>query len=492
MAGAMLVLAAMCAARSVNGDETAARDALRAAFVASESKDNAAAYNSVLEAIKDPGFVSLEPGKQHAAVRVAYVSAYNLKNFAEAHRFAMRATELPQPSRDDWQYRLSSATELKDYRDEAISITGMISLVGLDRGGLSADVVGRAYRDTRSAELGDVRRQMLLALYERRWQPADGSSVSYMWRTLSLQLLEDNDAAKALQVVRLVDEPVDVIAMRADVRYKSLLKAPYFESDAHDSARKRINALRSNWAERPRSLAALLLLTHALLTMREDAEVLALTTAADRRIEDSHAGPPVFDDVDRNHRWIVDVKARALSDLGRFEDAEAEFRRAASLPHQDDAVSQAINLAIYLCELDRPQEALEVLPKMEDASDYGKTQIAFVRVAAAQVLADTVTVQEYLQYLRAHQDVSASTLQKALLIAGEGGEAEALLLSRLADPDKRTDALVDLQSYTARKLPPRGAAWRAKSEALKVTASIRREVAQVGAVGRYTWRYEPW
>ncbi len=492
MAVGVFVLVMACVARSANGNEATARQALKGAFGASEAKDGATAYKAVLEAINDSGFSSLEPAKQHAALRLAFESAFEAKDFAEAHRFATRATELPQQSREDWQYRLNTATRLKDYRDEALSVTGLLRVDSEASGALSAEVVRQAYRDTRSPEFGEVRRQMLLELHERGWEPADGSSASNMWRTLSLQLVENNDLAKAMQVVRYVDEPIDVIAMRADLRYKRLLKAPYFESNPHHAARTRIDVLRRNLAKRPRSLAALLLLTYALMNSREDAEALSLTMAADRKILDSPTGSPPFDDIERNHHWLLDAKARALNDMGRFEDAEAEFRRAADLPHQDGAISQLINLALYLCELDRPREAVDMLPKMEDASDYGKTQIAFAKLAAATEQAQPAAVHDQLQYLREHQDVSASTFQKALLIAGEYDEAEAFLLSRLADPEKRTDALVDLQTYAERKLPPRGQAWRAEYEKLKAMAGIRQAAAQVGALDRYTWRYEPW
>jgi hypothetical protein len=105
-----------------------------------------------------------------------------------------------------------------------------------------------------------------------------------MWLTLSLLLLESNDVAKAAQVVSLVDDPSDVIAMHADRRYKQLLNAPYFESNAHDAARTRIKVLRHHLEENPRSLAALLLVTQSLLNSREDQEALDITTQADRKI----------------------------------------------------------------------------------------------------------------------------------------------------------------------------------------------------------------
>jgi tetratricopeptide (TPR) repeat protein len=484
------ILSLIGLATSASGSEATARQMLKTAFVAAAAKDNATAYNAVLEAINDPGFPTLEPATQHAALELAYVSAFGAKEFAQAHQFASRASALPQQSIEDWQYRLSASARINNYRDEAICITSMLALRGVESAGLTTEAVRRAYRDTRSPEFSEARRQMLVALYDRRWRPTDGASASDMWRSLSLLLLESNDAAKAAQVVSLIDEPTDVIAMRADLRYKPLLKSPYFESDPHQAARARIRVLRAHLAGHPRSLAALMLLTHALLTSREDDEALSLTTEADLKIVNSQAGSPPFDDIEQNHRWILNAKAGALRNLGRFEDALVELRRAVDLPHKDDTVSQPINLALLLCELDRPLEAIEALPKMEDASDYGNALLAFVELTAAVERGEPDAVRVHLQYLRDHQGVSPSTFQKALLIAGEFSEAEAVLLSRLSDPEKRTDALVELQTYSERKLPPRARAWHAEYEKLKTATSIRQAATRVGTLGRYTWRYE--
>ena len=64
--------------------------------------------------------------------------------------------------------------------------------------------------------------------------------------------------------------------------------------------------------------------------------------------------------------------------MGKFELAVTELRRAFEVPHPDDSVSHAINLAIMLCELGRCDEAVGLLPKMEEAREYGKMQIARV------------------------------------------------------------------------------------------------------------------
>jgi hypothetical protein len=224
------------------GDQATARAEVKKAIAAADAKDQIAAYNAIQNAVADSGFAALDTRTQHAALELAYLSAYKAKDFDQAHKFSSQATTLPEQVAQDWSYRLYSAAQINDGGAEALSISRMVKLWGANAAGTES--IRRAFRDTRSAQLSAARKEMLLALYDVRWRPADATSASRMWLTLSLSLLESNDVAKAAQVVSLVDDPTDVIAMHADRRYKQLLNAPYFESNAHDAARTRIKVLR--------------------------------------------------------------------------------------------------------------------------------------------------------------------------------------------------------------------------------------------------------
>jgi beta-barrel assembly-enhancing protease len=470
------------------GDQAAVRAEVKEAIAAADANHQGAAYTTIQKAVADSSFATLETSTQHAALELAYLSAYKAKDFDAAHGFSYQATMLPEQAAQDWSYRVYSAAQINNGADEAVSIARMVKIWGANSVG--TDSIRRAFRDTRSAQLSAARKEMLLALYDARWRPADASSASRLWLTLSLSLLEGNDAAKASQVAPLIDDPTDVIAMHADRRYKQLLNAPYFESNAHDAARTRISALRRHLEVNPRSLVALVLLAQSLLNSREDQEVLELTTQADRKIAETPATVVPFDDIEKNHPWILNEKATALSHLGRFEDAARELRRAYELPHRNDSVSHAINLASILCELDRADEALSLLPKMGDAGDYGKLQIALVELTVATEKRDSASQQQHLDYLREHAQISPQTYQRALLIAGEFGGAEAFMLTRLADPEMRTDALLELQVYAPKKYPPKAQAWQAEQEKLKTAPSIQKAAAAVGSIGHYTWRYD--
>jgi hypothetical protein len=240
---ALVFLGALGALSSSYADEAAAREKVKEAFAAA-GKEPQETYEAARQAVTDPSFGTLEAGTQHAALVLAYTAAYKTKDFDRAHEFASRASSLPEQNEHDWSYRLYSAAQQSEGRDEAFCISSLVRLWGPNAEGLTSDSIRRAFRDTEPSELADARKEMLLALYDARWRPKDESSASRLWMSLSLILLESNEVAKAMQAVALVDDPIDLIGMHADSRYKSLLKAPYFVSDPHTAARLKIKILR--------------------------------------------------------------------------------------------------------------------------------------------------------------------------------------------------------------------------------------------------------
>src|SRR5262249_20410255 len=158
--------------------------------------------------------------------------------------------------------------------------------------GLTDELVNQAFRDTRTAEFADARREMLRTLYEHAWRPADGATASHFWLALSLLLLENHEADRAAQVMTLADDPTDVILVHADQSFKPLLKAAYFETDPRQAERSRVSALRAYVRQHPRSLHPLNILLQELLDSKEDEEVLKMAAGAEDRIRSAAKGAP--------------------------------------------------------------------------------------------------------------------------------------------------------------------------------------------------------
>jgi tetratricopeptide (TPR) repeat protein len=226
-----------------------------------------------------------------------------------------------------------------------------------------------------------------------------------------------------------------------------------------------------------------------MLELRMDAEVVALANNVGRRVSMADGGPSPYDDMTTEYSWIFDLQATALRHLGRYDEALDQLHRAVNWGTKDKA-SHAINLASFLCELDRPEEAIAALPAGDTVNAYGKMQIESVRLAAAVQLGRDAEVSAALGYLREHAKDAPATYQHALLKAGDNEGAEHWLLARLDDEYMRSEALLELQGFSEPRYPPGSAEWHARSAELNSRPSVRAAVLKIGEIGRYAWRYD--
>jgi tetratricopeptide (TPR) repeat protein len=399
---------------------------------------------------------------------------------------------MPQQTLDDWRNRLRAAVDLQDLRDEAQCVTAIFRGWGADISVLPAETIFSVASNTNLPELSAVRMEMLETLYQRRWHPADGRTASDLWRELSRLLLEAKEPDRAAQVAVLIDDPDEIIAMRADARFQAVLKLEFVQSNAQRAAQSRIKALQEEVRQHPQSLRAVEYLMIAMARIRMDADVLRLASDVERRIRENGTGSAAYEDFTGRYRWILDVRARALRHMGRYDEAVAALRQAAQLPDQASTVDQSINLASLLCDLDRPEEALAALPSAAKVNAYGRMQVETVRLSAAIERGATEDEAQALTYLREHRSDSPRTLQRALLRAGALDEAEQWLLQRLNDPSRRTSALVEMQHYFEPPRPPRAVQWHSLAAALGERATIRAAVSKVGRIDSYPWRYDPY
>jgi tetratricopeptide (TPR) repeat protein len=463
---------------------------LRTALQAFNRGDMAAAETAVLAALNDPSFAAADETSRHLTLALATQVMLQTKNPVKAQQYAIQATQMPQQTVDDWRNRLRAAFGLQDLRDEAQCVTAIVRGWGADTSVLPTETIFSVAGNTDLPELSDVRLEMLETLYQRRWHPADGGTASGLWRELSLLLLEAKEPDRAAQVAVLIDGPDDIIAMRADARFQAMLKLQYVQSNAQRAAQGRIKALQEEVRQHPQSLRAVVYLMNAMVKFRMDAEVLALAADVERRIQENGAGSAAYEDFARSYGWILDARARALSHMGRYDEAVAALRQATQLPDPESSVGPSINLAGLLCELDQPEEALAALPSATKVSAYGRMQVESVRLSAAIERGSTEDEAQALTYLREHRADSPRTLQLALLRAGALDEAEQWLLQRLNDPTRRTAALFEMQHYFEPPRPPRAAQWHGLSAALTERATVRAAVSKVGRIDSYTWRYD--
>jgi hypothetical protein len=463
---------------------------LHAAIEACDRNDLKNAKDDIEAVVDDPAFGALDDSTRHFAFELAVHIFRNLNEPVKAQRFAVLATEGPEQNLDDWKSRLSIDLQLKLVRDEAECVTTLERRWGGMAGIIADDTIFRVFAETAHTDLEDVRLPLLEALYERRWHPTDGTTASALWRELTRLLLESHESGRAQEVAILVDEPDDIIGMRADRRFDPIMHSDFVRSSPERAAQDRLKTLQAQAQRTPRSLAPLERLLNIMVTDRMDDEVVKRTDELERRVQKAGVGTAVFDDFNKNYEWILRARSNALRHLGRFDEALVSLHRAAALPAAADMVSQPINLGYLLITLGRPGEVLALLPDSNRLSPYGTMAATWLRLAVATAEHRDGDAAIALSYLREHRADAPAIFQSGLLVAGQFDDAERWLIERLNDPNLRRAALLEVQHYAMPKLTPWELQHRQLLDSLHQRAEVQAAIEKVGYIGSYHWRYE--
>lgn len=379
-----------------------------------------------------------------------------------------------------WSDRLSAAAKRHDAFDQVLCITTLGRRWNWSLKTLPARTIEQAALESELARVGPSRIEMLQMLYEVRWLRADGSEPSRWWRQLSLNLLENSRAEESFAVAAHITDPYVLIALQADDRYRRIAKSSFVEGDIPRAARNELKRRQDAASARAGDLSRVVQVGRALLALHRHDDVLRLTAP----LLESPPSTLHYDDLSRQWPWILDIRARAFAASGHYEEALALLRRAAE-ESKADRVSHALNLANFLTVLNQPQAALTAMPPLEEASSYGRAVAASVRVKAAAELGDPAALQAALDDLLANTQQYPAVRQRALIVAGKEDEAAATLLARLADPDERTDALVELQHYLDDPAPARTTEWRAREQAVRDRPEVRQAIDRYGRIRSY-------
>jgi tetratricopeptide (TPR) repeat protein len=446
----------------------------RQALLADNYADAAKAVDDVLQM---PEFGPLASAAQFQVFLIGAYASSGQEDYLGAHEFMTLATALPEAKAEHWFMRAEYASWIDAWPDALIAATTLAKRWPEALKSGNALLVSRiAYRSKDP--------EFLNALFAARFTLEWGSEPDGLWRELISNALERNNLRRAREISKRLQNPSTLLHVRVDRRFDALVKAEPRIFDLPAAVERERRRLSKAVAANPRSLSVRVQYGYALLAAGRFTDVLILADEVISRTIDAPAGSPPYDDIPDQLNWIYNHKADSLRALGRWEEALAVMEAARKKSEEgDDNVSQAINLGWHYVDYGRPQDALTALDGIDWArslSPYGRMQLQHVRYRAYLQLGDTQEAGNVFAYLREHREDAEDTWQLAMIDALDFDGAAALLISRLRDPQRRSDALGEVQEYQPLPRLPRQADERARWEKLISRADVTAAINEVG------------
>lgn len=323
--------------------------------------------------------------------------------------------------------------------------------------------------------------ELLDSLFDAKWLN-HGEQPAWMWLDLARLFLEQGDTVSATSVAARIDSPSTLVALRADKRFDKLSRNDPAAFDLKKAIAAYIAGAEERVRANPKRLEPLMQLQYAFRETPQPERALRIADEVIARTGDGK-DKTIYEDFDEYYTWILDNRAAALWQLGRWDEALTQERRAARRPEGGQLnVSQALNLAGYYARLGRVDDALDAMSDLGELSPYGVMQREAIAAIGAMQRDNQAEVDAHLEYMRAHRTDALSTYQYALLDANRLDAARDLLVERLRNLAWRADALADIQVYADMPLPPLVRTREARMRAVIARPAIQTEVAKVGRI----------
>lgn len=479
------------AAVSVPTDLASERALLDRVLAAAHASDLQTVDQGARILLAAPPYAGLNAQEQHAILLLAGAARLDMGDPKGALLLLRRLTATFLPLKGDWHLRLTAAYRAGDYDDAVLCLETIARRWPVSLEEVKDGAVFRLTREAADIPGGADRRFRLLeALYGANWKPSDVLlSADRQWRELALQMLDRGQINRAGAVAETVSGPYAMIEMRVDRRFDPLIDREADRYGPEAAAARRLETLEQATMDAPGRLQGYNAVAGVLIESRRTTEALKLLDEVLARATAPNGGRPVFADAAEELAWTMDYRARALAQLGRYDEAVAQLRAAAERPEYGGPnISQSLSLAALLLALDRAQEADAVAAGLlaRDLSPYGRMQAEAVRGCARAHAGDREGSAQSLAWLKAHQADAPQALQETLICAGDLAAAARLYVDRLGDPEQRTAALSELQDYAAppvmtplqREIARRRLLLRARPE-------VRAAIARVGRIEHY-------
>lgn len=390
-----------------------------------------------------------------------------------------RATAEPEAPALTWAYRFMSELAHDNYA-EAVTALETASQRSADGTlpPIDDEYIFFAVRHVRDD--AQQYRRVLAALDTMKWQPSSPFESADAYRLdYAAMLLDEGDIAKARQLASDIQSARAVIKLRLDKRFDPITSQSPTQFDP-------VAAAKSDLAVHQSALRNMGPDADGFIAVAGDLRLLGRSEEAAQLLEAPlrTPGPIKASTGEDKRQWVMNDRAQALFESGRFDEAVALMRDAAKLSERNTPnVSQTINLSGLLNATGRHEEALATLKAFDegrDASPYGLMWVATERACARLLSGKAALAQADLEFTRLHAKDNAMARAKVLLCAGDVNGAAAHYVERLKDPTGRSEALLELSRFKDGRRPPVHEILAQRLEAVRSRPEVISAVASAG------------
>jgi len=247
---------------------------------------------------------------------------------------------------------------------------------------------------------------------------------------------------------------------------------------------RRIARYQASVAINPRSLAARNDLSRALRAAGRPREALATVESA------LAAGELLFEDWREQYPWVLTMRGYALLDVDEDAEGLKALAQADKVSRSgSDTASFVINLALSQAQLGQPEAALTTINRVSNTSNFGALLAANARHQAWVQLAEHAKAEDVLREIAEQQSAAPAVYLDALIRAGKTQAAKKLMLERLRDPDRRTGALIEVQTYrnSATSGGPPEQPKLSRRQELFADPEVRALILEVGRIEKFAF-----
>lgn len=475
-----LALVLLPSAASVKANPTL--DDLLATMSEGAKRQDCASVAPTVEALEHTaGFAKLPEHVRLYAHGLGFYCAWEARHTELALHHVREGTLLSGASPELWQARFAMELTNKQYTDafktaETIAQTLPDTLNGFEMGNLFYLV-----RELKSQP--DLRRRFLKILASPSFVPAKpGSSSAYFRQECAIVLADAGDRTGAAGMVASIDAPKIIKSMSLDPRLRAFVPP---NLDLRAAVERHMDRMREIAAAHATVIQPQLNVVEDLLMLDKGEEALA-TLDAIRPDQSAQA----YADSEDQINWWWNSKAKAYALLGRYEDAQAAYRKGKeNLEHSKPNISQTINLSEMQLRFGHPADALETLAPIAEGkvpgSPYGMMQFRTNHGCASHRVGKKQNAEADLAYLREHVADAPSSLTSMQLCMGDIDGAATSIIMRLDNPDQSAEALSDLSDYAPAPNTYPGDPDAPALEALKARADVKAAVLRAGGTRKF-------